>query len=116
MNSIDEKTKQKAYSAYLGFMKSFMNKLRLKPEGLVAMANELAMEGMGCPEPPAIDKKTVGKMGLKGVAGFRYASGTPVLAGSGKKVQKRNPAPIPHAGNASKVRKRARSGSKTSKK
>jgi ATP-dependent RNA helicase MSS116 len=72
-SNIDEDTKQKAYSAYLGFMKGFMNKLKVKPEGLVAMANELAMQGMGCPEPPTMEKTTVGKMGLKGVKGIRYA-------------------------------------------
>jgi ATP-dependent RNA helicase MSS116, mitochondrial len=74
MANIDEKTKQKAYSAYLGFMKGFMNKLRVGPEELVAMANQLAVEGLGCPEPPAMEKKTVGKMGLKGVHGLRYAT------------------------------------------
>jgi ATP-dependent RNA helicase MSS116, mitochondrial len=74
LKSIDERTKQKAYSAYLGFMKGFVNKLRVTPEGLVAMANELAMEAFHCPEPPPMNKLTVGKMGLKGVAGIRYGS------------------------------------------
>jgi ATP-dependent RNA helicase MSS116, mitochondrial len=72
MTKIDDKIKQKAYSAYLGFMKGFMNKLRVSPEGLVAMANDLAMQAFGCPEPPPLEKKTVGKMGLKGVRGIRY--------------------------------------------
>ena len=31
LNTVDEKTKQKAYSAYMGFMKGCMNKLRLEP-------------------------------------------------------------------------------------
>lgn len=74
MVKIDEKTKQKAYSAYLGFMKGFMNKLRVTPEGLVAMANELAISAMGCPEPPPMEKRTIGKMGLKGVHGIRYGT------------------------------------------
>jgi ATP-dependent RNA helicase MSS116, mitochondrial len=74
MESIDAKTKQKAYSAYLGFMKGFMNKLRVKPEGLVAMANELAIEGFGCSEAPPMEKKTIGKMGLKGVRGINYGT------------------------------------------
>jgi ATP-dependent RNA helicase MSS116, mitochondrial len=74
MAKIDEKTKQKAYSAYLGFMKGFMNKLRVRPEGLVAMANELAIKGLKCPEPPPMEKKTIGKMGLKGVQGIRYGT------------------------------------------
>lgn len=72
MSNIDEKTKQKAYSAYLGFMKGFMNKLKVNPEGLVAIANELAIEAFGCPEPPPMQKTTIGKMGLRGVPGIRY--------------------------------------------
>jgi ATP-dependent RNA helicase MSS116 len=30
---------------------------------------------MGCPEPPPIDKRVVGKMGLKGVKGLNVVSG-----------------------------------------
>jgi ATP-dependent RNA helicase MSS116, mitochondrial len=83
MTRMDEGIKQKAYAAYLGFMKTFMNKLKLKPEGLVALANEFAVQGMGCAEPPAMDRRTVGKMGLKGVRGLRIAPmlpATPVSA------------------------------------
>lgn len=72
MARIEMTKKQKAYSAYLGFMKGFTNKLKVKPEGLVAMANELAIEAFGCPEPPPLQKSTVSKMGLKGVPGIRY--------------------------------------------
>lgn len=72
MAKIDEKTKQKAYSAYLGFMKGFQKKLSVRPEGLVAMANELAMEAFHCPAPPPMGKGTIGKMGLRGVPGIRY--------------------------------------------
>ncbi|KAA6416076.1 MAG: ATP-dependent RNA helicase mss116 [Lasallia pustulata] len=72
--NIDAKAKQKAYSAYLGFMKASINKMKLTSAALVTMANQLAVLGMGCPEPPELDKLTVGKMGLKGVPGIRYAS------------------------------------------
>ena len=47
-----------------------MKKLRLDAPGLVRVANEYAST-MGCVEPPMIEKKIVGKMGLKGVAGLR---------------------------------------------
>ena len=60
MQNIDEDTKRKAYSAFLGFMKSFEKRLQVNSAGLVQMANELALKGMGCPEVPAMDKKTVG--------------------------------------------------------
>lgn len=77
MYNIDEVTKQRAYSSYIGFFagSGLMRPLRLDKPGLVQLANELAVVGMGCPEPPAMDKKVVGKMGLKGVPGFNYASG-----------------------------------------
>ncbi len=60
MQSIDEKPKQKAYSAYLGFMKPFENRMRIKSAELVQIANQFAMRGMGCPEPPGMEKKTIG--------------------------------------------------------
>ncbi len=60
MGKIDDHDKQKAYSAYLGFMKGFMNKLKVDGTGLVRMANELALEGMGCEEVPGMERKTIG--------------------------------------------------------
>lgn len=37
---------------------------------LVSEANKFALEGLQSPEVPALQKKTVGKMGLKGVPGL----------------------------------------------
>lgn len=71
-NHVSDEIKRKAYSAWMGFNKTFMKQLRMTPEGLVQMANDYA-EAMGCPEPPPMEKSTVGKMGLKGVKGIRYA-------------------------------------------
>lgn len=68
--SVQEEAKAKAYQAFLGYNKTYLKKLQLTPEGLVKLANEYART-MGCPEPPMIDKKVVGKMGLKGVPGLR---------------------------------------------
>lgn len=78
MYKVDEVVKQRAYSSYIGF---FAGSGLLKPlgsdkAGLVQMANELAVRGMHCPEPPPMEKKTVGKMGLKGIPGFIYAKPT----------------------------------------
>lgn len=72
LKSVDPKSKQKAYSAYLGFMKGFLNKMQMNATQLVSMANAFAMEGMQCDEVPGMEKKTIGKMGLKGVSGIRY--------------------------------------------
>lgn len=76
MYTIDGIVKQRAYSSYLGFFagSGFMKPLRLDKAGLVQMANEMVMDGMLCPEPPPMEKKTIGKMGLKGVPGFTYAT------------------------------------------
>ena len=60
MRNVDEDTKRKAYSAYLGFMKTFAKRLQLDPAGLVRVANELALKGMACAEVPEMDKRTVG--------------------------------------------------------
>lgn len=77
MYAIDEITKQRAYSSFLGFFagSGLLKPLRMDKTDLVRMANEMAMQGMHCPEPPPMEKKTVGKMGLKGVPGFNYAVG-----------------------------------------
>ena len=73
LQSVDPKSKQKAYSAYLGFMKTFTKKMQLDSIGLVKLANKFALEGMLCDELPEMERKTVGKMGLKGVPGIRIA-------------------------------------------
>lgn len=77
MHDIPEETKQRAYSSFIGFFagSGLLKNLRLDKQGLVQMANDLAVRGMACPEPPPMEKKTIGKMGLKGVPGFNYAAG-----------------------------------------
>lgn len=74
MHSIDPESKRKAYQAYLGFMKSYTNKLKMTNADLVRLANDFALNGMQSGEVPEIEKRTVGKMGLKGVPGIRYAT------------------------------------------
>lgn len=77
MENVAPQVKQRAYSSYIGFLagSSHMRKMRLDKPGLVQLANDFAIRGMGCPEPPPMEKRTVGKMGLKGVPGFNYATG-----------------------------------------
>lgn len=72
-NRVPEEAKTKAYSAWLGFHKTFLKKLQLDTKGLVKEANQLA-EAMGLPEPPMLTKQLVGKMGLKGVPGLRIGN------------------------------------------
>lgn len=70
LNAVNLSVRRKAYQAWLGFHKTYMKNLRTDPRGVVQMANDFA-EAMRCPETPMIDKKVVGKMGLKGVQGLR---------------------------------------------
>ncbi|KAF1833271.1 DEAD-domain-containing protein [Decorospora gaudefroyi] len=70
---VDEAAKSKAYQAFLGYNKTFLKKLQLSTIDLVRLANDYA-KTMGCPEPPMLEKSTVGKMGLKGVPGLRIGS------------------------------------------
>lgn len=60
LDKINEKTKAKAYQAYLGFMKVFENKMKINSTQLVKMANQFAVQGMRCAEPPGLDKKVIG--------------------------------------------------------
>lgn len=84
--NVEETTKAKAYQAWLGFHKTFTKQLQLNNDGLVGQANEYAA-AMGCPEPPMIDKKIVGKMGLKGVHGLNVGHVESAGGGGGGRGQ-----------------------------
>ena len=73
LKTVDSDSKRKAYSAYLGFMKGFCKKMRMDPPQLVRMCNRFALEGMFSGQVPTMEKRTIGKMGLKGVPGINYA-------------------------------------------
>ena len=72
LQSAEPTKKQKAYSAYLGFMKGFLKQMQMNTTGLVNLANEFAIKGLRCSELPEMDRKVIGKMGLKGVPGIRF--------------------------------------------
>jgi ATP-dependent RNA helicase MSS116 len=61
---------EQAYQAYLGFYNSNLRKLGWTKEHLVQEA-ALFAKSIGLKETPFLLKKTVGKMGLKGVPGLR---------------------------------------------
>lgn len=92
MYGIDETAKQRAYSSFIGFFagSGLLKPLRLDKPGLVQLANELALKAMACPEPPPMEKKVIGKMGLKGVPGFNYASAS-ASGGGNSAAPRRNP-------------------------
>jgi ATP-dependent RNA helicase MSS116 len=80
MLHVEEGSKEQAYRAFLGYNKTFLKKLRLEPAELVALANRYALS-MGLPEPPMLEAKTVGKMGLKGVPGLRIGHSSSSASG-----------------------------------
>merc|ERR1719460_3115250 len=73
-----------AYQAWLGFYNSSLRRLRWDKDDLVAEANDWAKEILGMTEPPQLQAKTVGKMGLKGVRGLNVAKGPSGGGGGGK--------------------------------
>mmetsp|Transcript_28951 Transcript_28951/g.43731 ORF Transcript_28951/g.43731 Transcript_28951/m.43731 type:complete len:732 (+) Transcript_28951:146-2341(+) len=77
----DEKLKNNAgaaYQAFLGYYNSNVRRLKMQggKEGLVQLANEYSTV-LGFPKgnPPPLQAKTVGKMGLKGVPGLVIEKG-----------------------------------------
>jgi ATP-dependent RNA helicase MSS116 len=71
-----------AYIAWLGFYNSNLRVCGWNKEQLVAVANEFS-GFIGLSEVPAIEAKTIGKMGLKGTPGIRIAAFQPRQGGGG---------------------------------
>merc|ERR1712071_315985 len=64
-----------AYQAFLGYYLGQLKRTQIRSkEELVEIANQLSGL-MGLNEVPGIEKRTVGKMGLKGVAGVVLSDG-----------------------------------------
>lgn len=75
LSKIEPQLSSMAYQTWLGYYNSCKGVFRTKEE-LVMQANLFA-KTMGCEEPPALLKKTVGKMGLKGVSGLNIDGSAP---------------------------------------
>ncbi|KAJ7639122.1 P-loop containing nucleoside triphosphate hydrolase protein [Roridomyces roridus] len=69
---VTNETKAQAYRAFLGVYQTSLKGMKWTKDELVVRANEFAREVLGWTEPllPEIEKKTVGKMNLKGVKGL----------------------------------------------
>lgn len=76
-SQLDDILKEKAYRAWLGYYKSHVKTMGWTPEKLVQEANLLATDGLRCSGIPGIEKKTVGKMGLRGVPGLNIQANLP---------------------------------------
>lgn len=111
MSNIDQTTKAKAYSSYLGFFagSGMMKKCNMDKAGLVRLANEFAEQAMLCPEPPPMEKSTIGKMGLKGVPGLNIGSHDS-SEGQGRRPQNRPQNTQTNGASVNRVGKRGESG------
>lgn len=69
LTKVDPRVKEMAYQAWLGYYNSCKGVFKDKTV-LVQQANAFAST-MGLAEPPALMKKTIGMMGLRGVPGLR---------------------------------------------
>lgn len=67
------KNKTKVYQGFLGYYKPFTKNLQWSSADLVKVANKFALEGLMAHKIPELEKRTVGKMGLKGVPGLHFA-------------------------------------------
>lgn len=72
LRRVDPKTAEQTYQAWLGYYNGSLRKLGWSKEQLVQQANFFS-QVIGLPQPPALLKKTVGMMGLRGVPGLRIA-------------------------------------------
>eukprot|EP00940_MAST-03C_sp_MAST-3C-sp2_P001790 g1790.t1 len=69
--SVPYSSLSRGYAAYLGYMKGCLRRLGWKTHHLVDHVNTFATEVCGLPLPPALMKRTIGKMGLRGTPGLR---------------------------------------------
>lgn len=68
---------EKPYQAWMGYYKNHLKAMRWDVNELVRQANTFALEALQSPEVPALQRKTVGKMGLKGVPGLNLKANEP---------------------------------------
>lgn len=78
--AVSDESKSQAYQAALGYFKGELKLLRWGVPELIARVNEYAAHallyrGGQSTEPPPLQAKTVGKMGLKGVQGLNVVRG-----------------------------------------
>jgi len=61
---------KKTYISSIGYYNGQLRRLNMSKKTLIATFNEYAVKGLGLDEIPGILKRTVGKMGMKGVPGI----------------------------------------------
>lgn len=70
--ALPDEEKAQAYRAWMGYYNSYLKKMKWTKADLVREAGLLAVSGFGWTEsnPPPIEPRTVGMMGLRGVPGL----------------------------------------------
>ncbi|ORY76302.1 P-loop containing nucleoside triphosphate hydrolase protein [Protomyces lactucae-debilis] len=61
---------EKPYQAWMGYYKNHLRAMKWDTAELVRQANTFAIEALKAPEVPSLQRKIIGKMGLKGVPGL----------------------------------------------
>lgn len=84
LHAQDQQIGAQAYQAWLGQHKTLIGKLGWSTAELVQWANYFATDIMRLSEVPALEAKTVGMMGLKGVPGIVVGQGNHKGGGKGK--------------------------------
>jgi len=67
---MEDAKKAKVYQTWLAYYQNHLKPFRWDKEQLVREGNIYARDGLGSPETPAIERSTVGKMGLRGTKGL----------------------------------------------
>ncbi|KAI9744832.1 MAG: hypothetical protein M1818_001757 [Claussenomyces sp. TS43310] len=75
--------KAKVYQSWLGYYKNHLKALKWDVDRLVAEGNQFAISALGSAEIPGLQKKVVGKMGLKNVRGLNIIPNLPGGGGEG---------------------------------
>lgn len=88
--TVSNDEKASVYRAWMGYYNTFLRRMGWTKADLVHEAGKLAVSGFGWTESilPAMDPRTVGKMGLKGVPGLNIVRREPQMprVGSGEQA------------------------------
>lgn len=88
IESLELEKRGKIYAGFLGYYKAMKKYTKWENEALVEQANIFAKAGLLCPETPALEASTVGKMGLRGTKGLHVVPNRPRPQGGGQRPRR----------------------------
>lgn len=77
VETMEEDERADIYRTWLGYYNNHLKGMRWDKAQLVQQANTFARNALGTPETPQIERKTVGKMGLRGIKGLNVVPDRP---------------------------------------